>query len=245
MRPASPPRRDDDESDDDEEEEDEKVVDLEQRLESVETYASLTSSSAKDDAKNDDASKHSAKLFAKLARLRSALVESRPAGNAASSEGEKRGAGRRANEDGKNEIKRLHDRLESVLFQIAVVGNATFAKKCYSLLWSKRESDCERLFGLDVFAWKQVLSFAVASFFSLCVINTFSFVCLDIHPNRQSVFRFANELLNDIDDFPRRKSAFQGVVGENTAKLERFYGACDCVEALIWSFGKQLGTGQF
>ncbi len=122
MRPASPPRRDDDE-----EEEDEKIVDLEQRLESVETYASLTSSSAKDDAKNDDASKHSAKLFAKLARLRSALVESRPAGNAASSEGEKRGAGRRANEDG-NEIKRLHDRLESVLFQIAVVGNATFAK---------------------------------------------------------------------------------------------------------------------
>jgi len=127
MRPASPPRRDDDESDDDEEEENEKIVDLEQRLESVETYASLTSSSAKDDAKNDDASKHSAKLFAKLARLRSALVESRPAGNAASSEGEKRGAGRRANEDG-NEIKRLHDRLESVLFQIAVVGNATFAK---------------------------------------------------------------------------------------------------------------------
>ena len=127
MRPASPPRRDDDESDDDEEEEDEKIVDLEQRLESVETYASLTSSSAKDDAKNDDASKHSAKLFAKLARLRSALVESRPAGNAASSEGEKRGAGRRANEDG-NEIKRLHDRLESVLFQIAVVGNVTIAK---------------------------------------------------------------------------------------------------------------------
>lgn len=127
MRPASPPRRDDDESDEEEEEEDEKIVELEQRLESVETYASLTSSSAKDDAKNDDASKHSAKLFAKLARLRSALVESRPAGNAASSEGEKRGAGRRANEDG-NEIKRLHDRLESVLFQIAVVGNATFAK---------------------------------------------------------------------------------------------------------------------
>ena len=127
MRPASPPRRDDDESDDEEEEEDEKIVDLEQRLESVETYASLTSSSAKDDTKNDDASKHSAKLFAKLARLRSALVESRPAGNAASREGEKRGVGRRANEDG-NEIKRLHDRLESVLFQIAVVGNATFAK---------------------------------------------------------------------------------------------------------------------
>ena len=131
MRPASPPRRDDDESDDEEEEEDEKVVDLEQRLESVETYASLTSSSAKDDAKNDDASKHSAKLFAKLARLRSALVESRRSGNdrPASSEGEERGGGRqRANEDGKNEIKRLHDRLESVLFQIAVVGNATIGK---------------------------------------------------------------------------------------------------------------------
>ena len=123
MRPTSPPRRDDDEEEDDEEE-DEKIVDLEQRLESVETYASLTSSSAKDDAKNDDASKHSAKLFAKLACLRSALVESR-AGNAASSGGEERGG--RANEDG-NEIKRLHDRLESVLFQIAVVGNATFAK---------------------------------------------------------------------------------------------------------------------
>ena len=125
MRPASSPRRDDDD--------DEKVVvDLEQRLESVETYASLTSSSAKDDAKNDDCSskKHSAKLFTKLARLRSALVESRRSGNdhPASSEGEERGGGRRrANEDG-NEIKRLHDRLESVLFQIAVVGNATFAK---------------------------------------------------------------------------------------------------------------------
>ena len=104
-----------------------------------------------------------------------------------------RGGRQRANEDGKNEIKRLHDRLESVLFQIAVVGNATIGKKCRcSSLWSKRESDCERLFGLDVFAWKQVLSFAVASFFSLCVINTFSFVCLDVHPNRQSVFRFAN-----------------------------------------------------
>ena len=34
-------------------------------------------------------------------------------------------------------------------------------------------------------------------------------------------------------------------MAENTTKLERFYGACDCVEALIWSFGKQLGTGQF
>ena len=27
--------------------------------------------------------------------------------------------------------------------------------------------------------------------------------------------------------------------------MERFYGACDCLEALIWSFGKELGTGQF
>jgi len=59
------------------------------------------------------------------------------------------------------------------------------------------------------------------------------------------VFRFANERLNDIDDFPRRKSAFQGNLSENKPRLERFYGACDCVEALIWSFGKQLGTGQF
>ena len=133
MRPASPPRRDDDDDDDDEK----VVVDLEQRLESVETHASLTSSSAaKDDiAKNDDddccsSKKHSAKLFTKLARLRSALVESRRSGNdPASSEGEERGGGRRrANEDGKNEIKRLHDRLESVLFQIAVVGNATIGK---------------------------------------------------------------------------------------------------------------------
>ena len=132
MRPASSPRRDDDDDDD----EKGVVVDLEQRLESVETHASLltSSSAAKDDiAKNDDddccssSKKHSAKLFTKLARLRSALVESRPAGNAASSEGEKRGVGRRAIEDG-NEIKRLHDRLESVLFQIAVVGNATIGK---------------------------------------------------------------------------------------------------------------------
>ena len=134
MRPASPPRRDDDDDDG-----------LEQRLESVETHASLltwSSSAAKKDdiAKNDDddddsrcssSKKHSAKLFTKLARLRSALVESRRSGNdhPASSEGEERGGGRqRANEDGKNEIKRLHDRLESVLFQIAVVGNATIGK---------------------------------------------------------------------------------------------------------------------
>ena len=131
MRPASPPRRDDDDDDG-----------LEQRLESVETHASLltwSSSAAKKDdiAKNDDddccssSKKHSAKLFTKLARLRSALVESRRSGNdhSASSEGEERGGGRRrANEDGKNEIKRLHDRLESVLFQIAVVGNATIGK---------------------------------------------------------------------------------------------------------------------
>ena len=123
-------RRDDDDDDDDEKV---VIVDLEQRLESVETHASLltSSSAAKDDiAKNDDddccssSKKHSAKLFTKLARLRSALVESRRSGNdrPASSEGEERGGGRqRANEDGKNEIKRLHDRLESVLFQIAVV----------------------------------------------------------------------------------------------------------------------------
>ncbi len=132
MRPASPPRRDDDDDDG-----------LEQRLESVETHASLltwSSAAKKDDiAKNDDdddsrcssSKKHSAKLFTKLARLRSALVESRRSGNdhPASSEGEERGGGRRrANEDGKNEIKRLHDRLESVLFQIAVVGNATNGK---------------------------------------------------------------------------------------------------------------------
>lgn len=132
MRPASPPRRDDDDDDG-----------LEQRLESVETHASLltwSSAAKKDDiAKNDDdddsrcssSKKHSAKLFTKLARLRSALVESRRSGNdhPASSEGEERGGGRqRANEDGKNEIKRLHDRLESVLFQIAVVGNATIGK---------------------------------------------------------------------------------------------------------------------
>ena len=134
MRPASSPRRDDDDDDDEK-----VVVDLEQRLESVETHASLltSSSAAKDDiAKNDDddccssSKKHSAKLFTKLARLRSALVESRRSGNdPASSEGEERGGGRRrANEDGKNEIKRLHDRLESVLFQIAVVGNATIGK---------------------------------------------------------------------------------------------------------------------
>ena len=49
-------------------------------------------------------------LFAKLASLRSALVDSRTRFIAAKNSGKE------------NEIKRLHDRLEKVLFQIAVVG---------------------------------------------------------------------------------------------------------------------------
>ena len=77
-----------------------------------------------------------------------------------------------------------------------------------------------------------------------CVFLNISNLSLNILLDK-ALLDSANERLNDIDDFPKRKSAFQGVVGEMREKMERFYGACDCLEALIWSFGKELGTGQF
>jgi predicted transcriptional regulator len=64
--------------------------------------------SASSSSKQQSAS--STLLFAKLASLRSALVDSRTRFIAAKNSGKE------------NEIKRLHDRLEKVLFQIAVVG---------------------------------------------------------------------------------------------------------------------------
>ena len=101
------------------------VSELEQRVTSVEEDTVLVSSSSssrrfgeKSDAtksvtKSASSSKQSASstlLFAKLASLRSALVDSRTRFIAAKNSGKE------------NEIKRLHDRLEKVLFQIAVVG---------------------------------------------------------------------------------------------------------------------------
>ena len=101
------------------------VSELEQRVTSVEEDTVLVSSSSssrrfgeKSDAtksvtKSASSSKQSVSstlLFAKLASLRSALVDSRTRFIAAKNSGKE------------NEIKRLHDRLEKVLFQIAVVG---------------------------------------------------------------------------------------------------------------------------
>ena len=101
------------------------VSELEQRVKDVEEDTILVSSSSssrrfgeKSDAtksvtKSASSSKQSVSstlLFAKLASLRSALVDSRTRFIAAKNSGKE------------NEIKRLHDRLEKVLFQIAVVG---------------------------------------------------------------------------------------------------------------------------
>ena len=100
------------------------VFELEQRVTSVEDTILVSSSSSsrrfgeKSDAtksvtKSASSSKQSVSstlLFAKLASLRSALVDSRTRFIAAKNSGKE------------NEIKRLHDRLEKVLFQIAVVG---------------------------------------------------------------------------------------------------------------------------
>ena len=95
------------------------LSELEQRVTSVEETI-LVSSSRRFGEKSDASSvtksassKQSVSgtlLFAKLASLRSALVDSRTRFIAAKNSGKE------------NEIKRLHDRLEKVLFQIAVVG---------------------------------------------------------------------------------------------------------------------------
>ena len=99
------------------------LSELEQRVTSVEETILVSSSSSsrrsfgeKSDASSvtksasSKQSSSSTLLFAKLASLRSALVDSRTRFIAAKNSGKE------------NEIKRLHDRLEKVLFQIAVVG---------------------------------------------------------------------------------------------------------------------------
>ena len=104
-------------------EEEDVLSELEQRVTSVEETILVSSSSSssrrfgeKSDASlvtksaSSKQSVSSTLLFAKLASLRSALVDSRTRFIAAKNSGKE------------NEIKRLHDRLEKVLFQIAVVG---------------------------------------------------------------------------------------------------------------------------
>lgn len=104
-------------------EEEDVLSELEQRVTSVEEtiLVSSSSSSSRRFGEKSDASLvtksasskqnvSSTFLFAKLASLRSALVDSRTRFIAAKNSGKE------------NEIKRLHDRLEKVLFQIAVVG---------------------------------------------------------------------------------------------------------------------------
>ena len=105
-------------------EEEDVLSELEQRVTSVEETILVSSSSRRYGEKSDAplvtksvtksaSSKQSVSstlLFAKLASLRSALVDSRTRFIAAKNSGKE------------NEIKRLHDRLEKVLFQIAVVG---------------------------------------------------------------------------------------------------------------------------
>ena len=117
----------DGEAESEEKVEEDVVSELEQRVTSVEDtiLVSSSSSSSRRFGEKSDATKSVTKsasssskqqsasstlLFAKLASLRSALVDSRTRFIAAKNSGKE------------NEIKRLHDRLEKVLFQIAVVG---------------------------------------------------------------------------------------------------------------------------
>lgn len=93
------------------------VSELEQRVKDVEDTilrfgekSDATKSVTKSASSSKQQSVSSTLLFAKLASLRSALVDSRTRFIAAKNSGKE------------NEIKRLHDRLEKVLFQIAVVG---------------------------------------------------------------------------------------------------------------------------
>tara|TARA_B110000444_G_scaffold244972_1_gene264952 strand:+ start:338 stop:847 length:510 start_codon:yes stop_codon:yes gene_type:complete len=93
------------------------VSELEQRVKDVEDTilrfgekSDATKSVTKSASSSKQQSASSTLLFAKLASLRSSLVDSRTRFIAAKNSGKE------------NEIKRLHDRLEKVLFQIAVVG---------------------------------------------------------------------------------------------------------------------------
>ena len=110
----------DGEAESEEKVEEDVVSELEQRVTSVEDTILVSSrrfgeksDATKSVTKSASSSKQSVSstlLFAKLASLRSALVDSRTRFIAAKNSGKE------------NEIKRLHDRLEKVLFQIAVVG---------------------------------------------------------------------------------------------------------------------------
>ena len=106
----------DGEAESEEKVEEDVVSELEQRVTSVEDTIlrfGEKSDATKSVTKSASSSKQSVSstlLFAKLASLRSALVDSRTRFIAAKNSGKE------------NEIKRLHDRLEKVLFQIAVVG---------------------------------------------------------------------------------------------------------------------------
>ena len=105
------------------------ISSLEQRLESVESFlaSSLFPSPREEDDKSSSSilsSSPNAILFAKLASLRSALVDSRRTSTSSSSPLKRANSGEDVKKQRTNDIKRLHDRLESVLFQIAVVGNA-------------------------------------------------------------------------------------------------------------------------
>jgi len=119
--PPPPPTtsaNDDGEAESEEKVEEDVVSELEQRVTSVEEDIILrfgeksdaTKSVTKSASSSKQQSASSTLLFAKLASLRSSLVDSRTRFIAAKNSGKE------------NEIKRLHDRLEKVLFQIAVVG---------------------------------------------------------------------------------------------------------------------------
>jgi len=108
---------DDGEAESEEKVEEDVVSELEQRVKDVEDTilrfgekSDATKSATKSASSSKQQSASSTLLFAKLASLRSALVDSRTRFIAAKNSGKE------------NEIKRLHDRLEKVLFQIAVVG---------------------------------------------------------------------------------------------------------------------------
>ena len=115
--PPTTSANNDGEAESEEKVEEDVVSELEQRVKDVEDTilrfgekSDATKSVTKSASSSKQQSASSTLLFAKLASLRSALVDSRTRFIAAKNSGKE------------NEIKRLHDRLEKVLFQIAVVG---------------------------------------------------------------------------------------------------------------------------
>ena len=115
--PTTTSAKNDGEAESEEKVEEDVVSELEQRVKDVEDTilrfgekSDATKSVTKSASSSKQQSASSTLLFAKLASLRSSLVDSRTRFIAAKNSGKE------------NEIKRLHDRLEKVLFQIAVVG---------------------------------------------------------------------------------------------------------------------------